>query len=444
METTTIKNIRDIRDSIREKIKSADYKANKDNTYGNENEYKFRGIIGGLENILIDISTLTKAPNKFLAVSTYEERNTIHSYLTHIFTYFEAPNNYIFQFESLKILIRSYNVRTSMDRQIEFESEIGNTIKLKIQVEEIFNEIKTIKENIQAEQTGISEKLNLSIEKLQDIESELEEIISTKDELKIQADSLKSYNDDLRSAKEVADENLKEIVTSMNESKSNEKLITSFAAKVQEREKKLTELELKTYENIQKLNKYDEERINILDEANNLILSAKTALNYKTAEGISSSFQVQYENANNKWILGAWILGVIVSLLLTVGLGIWILHVVPSDMLILIARISLMPLPIIGAIFCANQYTKQKNIIEDYAYKMVLAKAIVGFSEQLKKNGTENNEEYIHYIKTALEEIHKDPLRRRVSPKSNSENSNNLVQIGDLVEKLSKLVKPVE
>ena len=99
-------------------------------------------------------------------------------------------------------------------------------------------------------------------------------------------------------------------------------------------------------------------------------------------------------------------------------MGLWILQTAPDQIGLLIGRISLLPLPIIGAIFCANQYTKQKNIIEDYAYKMVLSKAIVGFSEQLKKNGSDTNEEYVHYIKTALEEIHKYPLRKREKNKT--------------------------
>lgn len=73
---------------------------------------------------------------------------------------------------------------------------------------------------------------------------------------------------------------------------------------------------------------------------------------------------------------------------------------------------------------------------------MVLAKSIVGFSEQLKKNCSEDNAEYIHYIKTALEEIHKDPLRKRVFSESSKSGNVNLTQIGDLVEKLSKAVKP--
>lgn len=187
---------------------------------------------------------------------------------------------------------------------------------------------------------------------------------------------------------------------------------------------------------------YDIERKKILSESEILIESAKKALNYKTAEGISASFQVQYENADDRWVFGSWIFGAIICLLGTIGLGIWILHTIPNDIGILIARISLLPLPIIGAIFCANQYTKQKNIIEDYAYKMVLAKSIVGFSEQLKKNGTDNNEEYIHYIKTALEEIHKDPLRSRTKSVKDSKNEPiNLAQIGELVERITKLIK---
>lgn len=443
MELTSIKNIRKERDEIREKIKSVNYSQFKTNTYGSESEYTFKGIIGGLDTLLIDITTLTKASNRFIAISTYTERNNIYSYLNTINSYFETPSNYISYFEELKILIRNFNVRGISERQIEFENEISSVTKIKLELQDELNEVKKIKEEIEKDNESINEKIQSSNEKLAEIETELENITSRKLELTKQTESLKSYNEDLVSAKEKADENLEEIVNSMTESKSNEKLITSFANKVQERDKRLSELEVLTAENNQKLISYNDERNNILVEANNLIESAKKALNYKTAEGISASFQVQYEKADSKWIFGSWILGAIFCLVGTVGLGIWILHTIPNDFVILVARISLLPLPIIGAIFCANQYSKQKNIIEDYAYKMVLAKSIVGFSEQLKKNGTENNEEYIHYIKTALEEIHKDPLRKRNS--SNSKESKiepaNLSQIGELIEKVAKLIK---
>ena len=50
--------------------------------------------------------------------------------------------------------------------------------------------------------------------------------------------------------------------------------------------------------------------------------------------------------------------------------------------------------------------------LDNYTYKMVLAKSIVGFSEQLN-NGHDNSVEYKNYIQLALSEIHQDPLRKR-------------------------------
>lgn len=443
MEIRTIENIRERRDEIREKIKSVDYSKFASNTYGSENEYTFKGIVGGIDSLLVDISTLTKAPNKFISVSTYTERNNIDSHLSRINSYFETPNNYLSYFEELKVIVRNFNVRGTSERQLEFESEINNVTRLKLELQEELYEVKKIKAEIKTDTDSINENIEASNSKLEEIEKELKAITERKEELIKQAESLKDYNEDLETAKEKADENLAEIVLSMTESKSNEKLISSFAAKVQERDKRLDELEVLIEENSKKLVSYETERQKILAESQTLIESAKKALNYKTAEGISASFQTQYENANSKYVFGSWIAGAILCLIATVCLGVWILNAIPNDVMILIARISLLPLPIIGAVFCANQYTKQKNIIEDYAYKMVLAKSIVGFSEQLKKNGTESNEEYIHYIKTALEEIHRDPLRKRVSTNKESKSDTaNLGQIGDLVEKITKLIKP--
>ncbi|MDN3494247.1 hypothetical protein [Winogradskyella bathintestinalis] len=441
MELTSVNQIRERRDSIREKIKDLNLKDYSSNKYGSEDEYNFRGLIGGIEALLTDISSLTRYPSKFVKISTYKERNNIHTYLTQIETYLESPVNYLSQFEALKVLLRNYNVRYFSDRQVEFEKEIEEVRKIKLQLQQVLVDSKELNENIEESNSTLSEKLEKSNEKLTEIETELEKIIERKDELTEQSESLETINTSLTTIKETASENLEEITESLTESKSNEKLITSFANKVQDRENRLDDLEQKTETNIKKLDEYEKERKSILSEAKNLIESSKKALNYTTAEGISASFQGQYENSNNKWIFGSWILGAVICLIGTVSLGIWILQTNPNNIGLLIGRISLLPLPIIGAIFCANQYTKQKNIIEDYAYKMVLSKAIVGFSEQLKKNGTDGNEEYVHYIKTALEEIHRDPLRKRDSKKSNDVKESNLKDLVEMAERIVKMTK---
>ncbi|UOU99855.1 hypothetical protein MUU74_07855 [Chryseobacterium daecheongense] len=69
-----------------------------------------------------------------------------------------------------------------------------------------------------------------------------------------------------------------------------------------------------------------------------------------------------------------------------------------------------MGISITGATFCAKQYTKQSNIAEDYAYKAVLSKSIIAFTEEIKKR---DDKKVAEYLEKVLSEIHQDPLRKR-------------------------------
>ncbi len=161
MELTTINQIRELRDEIRESIKSLNLNEYKSLEYGKENEYNFRGLIGGIEALLTDISTLTQYPSKFVKVSTYTERTNIKSYLTTINTYLESPNNYITHFEALKILLRNYNVRYFSERQLEFEKEIEEVRKVKLQLQQILVEAKEVNESIEKRKESIDEQLKI-------------------------------------------------------------------------------------------------------------------------------------------------------------------------------------------------------------------------------------------------------------------------------------------
>lgn len=156
-------------------------------------------------------------------------------------------------------------------------------------------------------------------------------------------------------------------------------------------------------------------------EAEKLIEEAKLALNYKNAEGLSAAFSSQLTNASNNWKTISWIVGASAFIMATLLIGIWIVTGWGMDynamdgnntrmIYNLIGRLSMIPFTVAGAIFCANQYTKQKNIIEDYAYKTVLAKSIIAFSEELREKSPER---YAEYLSTILKEIHQDPLRKR-------------------------------
>lgn len=169
----------------------------------------------------------------------------------------------------------------------------------------------------------------------------------------------------------------------------------------------------------EEIKNYKEEYNKRTAEADKLITEAKNALNYKNAEGLSAAFDTQLKDAKGFWNKYMWVIGAFIFIVATIFIGMWIVtgwwldtSTMSSNQMIfsLVGRLSIIPFTIAGAIFCANQYTKQKNIIEDYAYKTAIAKSIIAFSEELREKSPER---YAEYLSTILKEIHQDPLRKR-------------------------------
>ena len=436
----SIQTIREKRDEIREKIKTLNLRNYENQHFGVENEYTYKSLIGEVESLLTDLSTLTQHENKFIKLSNYSERKQIADNLINILSYLESPANLYSYIENLKIILRTYNIRNFSENLIQFEEEIDDIKRTRMKLEEFLTTNSELEEKITDKSYEIVKLYDEAEEKLEYIQKKFGDIKEGLESVSRKTEDVQSLNEELEEIKKTADSHLTDITYFRTKSESNQKLIDNFATKIQDRDKRLTELEQNIIENDKALSKYEEERKALLKEAEALIESAKTALNYKTAEGLSASFSEQYKNSNKTRISAGWITGAIFCLLITLGLGIWILHNINEDnkWYFIVGRFLLLPMPIIGAIFCANQYTKQKNITEDYAYKTVIAKSIVGFSEQLKKNSTDNSE-YITYIAKALEEIHKDPLRAREH--NSSKVRLDKTQFDKLVETLPKLLE---
>lgn len=441
METQSIKSIKEYRDKIKEKLATINTSQFSNKNYGNENEYTGKSIYLGLDAILVDISYFIKAHNIFIQVSTLDERNEIINDLNHIFSYLETPSNLVHYIDNLKVKLRKFNIRNSIERWELFHDVNKQLLEQCDEFNEALDFINKIKEKATNSNTIVSEKLDAINKKFEELEEKIEEVDEVKIDIEENSEKLKGINTSLEKIKEDANDKLETIVESYNSVMSNEKVIDNFALKVQERDKRLSQLEQLTEENKLKLLEYEQERSKILEEANNLIEDAKKALNYSTASGLSESFQTQHLEAGKWWKSIFWISGAVVFILIAIGLGIWIASDETDKIHLIIGRIALIPLPIVAAVFCANQYVKQKNIIEDYAYKMVLAKSIVGFSEQLKKDPSEDKGEYIHYIKVALEEIHKDPLRKRVIKTDSNNSKIENLGVKDVLEVAERIVK---
>ncbi len=160
-------------------------------------------------------------------------------------------------------------------------------------------------------------------------------------------------------------------------------------------------------------------------------------MNLKTTEGISAAFSAQYHNASKSRRFWPWVVGAVFCILIAIGLTIWIVAgwgvIDPYSIGSISGRIVSVGIAVTGATFCAKQYTKQKNISEDYAYKAVLAKSIVAFTEEIRKRDETKVAEYLGKV---LSEIHQDPLRKR----SNDEVVSNFDKAFDLIGRVKEKI----
>lgn len=413
MEIKTLEDIRKWRDELRLLAKSIDYKEFKGQTFGSENEYTYESLIGGLESLLTDISTLLKSKNRLIKITTYNERTKIIDILSQIHLNIYSPGNLYPLIDQLKLQLRPYNLRFFEDRFIEFENEIDEARKIKLVIQQ---DKVTIEKKITSFEKN-SETIDSQLQSSQQQFNRISEQLKILDEKKtILENEVRLYQTKVAEISKISDEAsvfLETIRTKANDSAANEKLINKFAQNIQKSEENLTLLDTRIEESIQKIATYESERKEIILEAQKLIDKAREALKYTTAQGISASFQTKHDNSIGFFKVGIWLVGAGFFMLLISALSFWILLEPNFDANVLIGRILMVPVLGIGLFFCISQYNKQKTIIEDYAYKTVVATAIVGFSEQIKKHEGENTDEYVTYMKTALSEIHQDPLRKR-------------------------------
>ena len=445
METASIKAIKELIVSIQNNLETF-RKYQRDNSvdtdaysYGDESEYNIKGIIAGIKNILIDIRFLTKSHNLFIKLSTFSERNEIQSHLSNLNLYLSRFQNakLVLELEWLKQHLRTYVLRIDQDRYIEFNSAIDELCRKAMALEE---EIQSVKEKLKESDNAYAE--------IQTKQTEYNDIIAKLIEQK--NSFVEEYNafanevSDFRSLAERASTNEQTILENLNETNKAKDAFDGFIEKIDNREKVLEKQDKSTKIYEQRLTEFNEDHSTKLAEVEALIEKARQALQYTTAAGMSAAFQEQYNKANNSTTKYGWLIAAIVFLFISLSIGAWIVAGwgIKGDnttqLYSLIGRLTMVPFTILAAIFCANQFVKQKNLAEDYAYKSVLTKSIVAFSEELREKDSEG---YSQYISTVLKEIHQDPLRKRSKEKDEITIKETTGMLGKALEILQSLIQ---
>ena len=391
MNTQTIQQISDQIKQVEQALQSFAPGQHEGKCYGSEGEYTPQSLKAGIKAILTDLRGLVKAHNKFVQLSNHGERNTIHDCLANIVSLLTQENysdvaDYL---DSLKSIIRTYGIRGSSETQSALEERANRLNAQCSVVEEKINEIEKI-----------GEKAEQADEKFQSAEETLKTLHATSDELQ-------SKHDQIANLQNLSQENHQAIERALTAAKNHENNINSFVQRVEKREAQLDKQEQTTTAYQEQLIVFEKEHKEKLQEAEKLIDKARNALGYQTASGISAAFVERYKEDQGRKA-GWWIFGSVLFVLGSICIGVWWLFLGQiSSFVGAMSRIAVMSVTLSGAWFCAAQYTKYKNTMEDYGYKAVLAKSMAAFLDQLE------GQERARYLEMVLLEIHKDPLRKR-------------------------------
>lgn len=418
--------------------------------WGSENEYSPNGLLICLNNVKDDIAFLVGNPESFILLSTYEERRDIHGYLSRIASdagnanlYRNTPN-IVDLLDNLKKLLRPYKLQTDKKRKIAFQQTITELTTQSEHLIQVLEEAREKEKAIDDIHSAISERSDSISRKEETISALLKQSKETKEELdELQAD-METVADEIRTSNTASSD-------AKDKTLAYKAKVEAFVEEIGEHQKQIEkqDAEFKAFQTT--LDENSTKQQQYLSEAHKLIEKSKLALSYTTSVGLSSSFDAQCKEIKGwkSFKLWSWLVAAAIGVIGVICIGVWLIYGnhhandgnVTSMWLQIIGKISMIPLLVTTIVFCANQYGKQKNLLEDYSYKLALAKSMVAFSEELREK---DSERYKEYLSTVLNEILKDPLRTRIDPNKNMTTKGDTVLSKELLAGVEKIISLIQ
>ena len=403
----SIERIKSLLQRVEEKLDSLKASDFGGQLFGAEREFSAKGVLAGIRAIVLDVGALLKKESQVIKLCSHSERESIGESLERIDIHLDDGDldSAALELDSFKPMIRSLRARSIGARQSVMEDYLDKIQRHATNIEEINKVAAEKKADFEESCKRISGLIQEFEERREVQDRELGEISSN---LEYVREKHREYSQVVDDANEV----LSSVSGSVKEVELKKEYIEDFFEKIDQREDSLKSQEALTEKYERGLKEYAKSYNDTIKHADKLIESAKKALEYKTAEGLSAAFSQKHDDAKQDKSTWMWVWSAGAFVVVAIGIGIWLFLESNASGVTVLGRFSLIPIALISAWFCANQHVKQRNIIEDYAYKSVLAKSLVGFSEQLSGDSYQGDA-YTHYIKMVLKEMHRDPFRKR-------------------------------
>lgn len=386
MQTEKIKQIKGRLDLIENSLKTFVLDEHKGEHFGPENEYTAESLKAGLKAILSDVRALTGAHVEFVRLSTYQERCDIESFLNQINSSLTEENypGVVTNLDGLKSIVRQYNFRVSSESEEILKGRINN----------LQGKCARLEENLE-EMERIGARAQKSEESMQSAKSCYDAFVETQQALEEKSNQINNLHVQGQGHSQ-------EIADLLEQAKSHEGDLNHLADLVKNGETQLDDQQ-------QKINQYESRMAEQEKQAEEITNRAAKALRDAAAASMSSAIHERYEEEKNKeWLNLLWLLGSAAFALIAMWLGYKVADQESITLGAVVARITIMSVAISGAWFCASQYVRYRNTVDDYGYKSVLARSIVAFLDQFK-----DPDERAAYLETVLGQIHQDPMRKK-------------------------------
>lgn len=279
-------------------------------------------------------------------------------------------------------------------------TKIANSIELKIAKKRAEEIIIETNESYYKIKEGI-EKIEPLIKKLNELEEKQRKLTS-------------AYNIDIEKYKE----RISFIDVTYEKVTNFVKNITNYDSENKKVSDKISSTEIIAASLEKKINTLENDLDSKHKKLDTILKQSEEVLGKASTAALGQFFKEQYEHSKKfLWIwpsMGLFFLaGAIILCIVTVFPGLTSSKDGVNEVSFIISRIIVSPLFLLGAWFCANQYVKRKNIIEDYAYKKVLSLSLLSFKAEIEKTGEQNTTDFIRAVQNELIKSPLDSLDRK-------------------------------
>ncbi len=360
----------------------------------------------------------------------------------------DAVENLVNHIESLNTQIWQYGLHNLSDEVLGYQTKLNQIKQLEVEIGQLKKEL----------QAGVKSK-----EKLDKIIEDISDLTSSVTSNKTDAETTLSQ---IKQLLQEATANAQNVAAFFAQAQQNETAITQLQATANKSSAEINALETKATEFFSEVNEYTkrvdvltkkaEDNVesnntktkNLIDELIKLEVQIKDQLEKATGYSLFHSFQTRKDlmvKSKNFWL---WVLTVL--LVVAVALGGWLVYTMTGKSLgdlgvAFYLKLSL-TLPLLFAIsFSTIQYSRERRLEEEYAFKSNISISLIPYQELVEKlvdeDDAEQRKEYANFIISTINKIFTSPTDDIFKDKKSSkgmidEKSIKLIsQVGDALSK---------